>query len=1354
MADDDLQKALEPLFARAAEFDRTQDVSYLVSAEADSDMEAVWAILEARLGRIPAMALQAFGTFYWNRFAVRQGSSFDDLYHAVQLLRPLYSQRPEVLPDHIKSLMAKEVPRDEFLTWESQAEELRKSTGQADLDKAVKLAAQAAEGCPVDSEDYTRLVFNLSQAIWARFEIGGKEDDIDWAVNTMAYAAYVSVREPAFRPMVLLMQFQQLRVRWDRRHELKDLDAAIAVAEEATRMSPDVFGVRGIQHGNLSRALSTRFREHGDPADAAAAVDHARRCLAYSQLEDQTADRAQLLAALADVTVSAPAGPEANEAIQIGREILQGESSRQVNRIGVAIGTSRLLRARASATGDGADLDLALDICRTLVRGSLEDSSRPMMYTEYTKILEEKYLASDDLAVLDECISAAWLALDCSDAGQRPQCAVTLAVALGRRYQRTAIRADLDERISILQDALAAGMSDQPGPPGDSQVHKVRGLLAGALVDRYKAGSRGADLSEAIDLYQAALQADDIFPPLRRQLRSELARTLSSRADLTGARTDIEAAVDLARANVADPGEQETEAAAELASHLVDLYRTTLELPVLSEIITIYRRVIDQQTGGHERAAQGLAEALRLRFDRTFNRADIDESISVNAAALATLTEADARWAPLAASLGTALRVRYREGRRYWGDEEGRQIRDIDESIAWIRQAVAATAPNDHRAHARRQGSLGQSLRHRFETRGELPDLDEAIEAYRGAAAESSLLPDDRSALLANFSLVLRTRGELRSDVHDLDEAVRLSRDALAAVRDSAVSPATQMLALGSALRYRYVLARREEDLDEALAVLARASHLHSANPATRYAAASGRGQLARDAGRWSEASDGYADAIELLPLLAWLGAGRSAQEQVLANRLGVVQEGVACALDAGQLERALDMLESGRGILWSQQLEIRGSLTALEQHDPDLASQISAASTILDDETTLDRDQQVAQATELEQLLVRARKIPGFSDLLRPPRPDALLGQLTAGSIVFINTSWHRCDALIADSGGIRCLPLSFGVEEAVGKGNEYLSAIQNFEVGLGDQASRQLFEHAITEMLRWLWEKIAEPVLRELQLLTIPGPEDRWPRIWWCPTGPLALLPIHAAGVHTTSDTDGESVMDRVVSSYTSSLRALVSAQRQASPRPKPESNTTTALFVGLAHTTGQADLPGTAYEASAFTMAFAEAGLVLAEETATRQAVLDALAAHSWAHFSCHGLQDLTYPSRGGLLLADGLLSIPQLIGMDASAGELVYLSACKTAIGGVRIPDESITLAAAFYFVGWRHVIGTLWSVWDRSSAHISTMFYRSMDSPDRSSADHSASVLHHAIRNQRDAAPSQPSRWAPFIHFGP
>ena len=96
----------------------------------------------------------------------------------------------------------------------------------------------------------------------------------------------------------------------------------------------------------------------------------------------------------------------------------------------------------------------------------------------------------------------------------------------------------------------------------------------------------------------------------------------------------------------------------------------------------------------------------------------------------------------------------------------------------------------------------------------------------------------------------------------------------------------------------------------------------------------------------------------------------------------------------------------------------------------------------------------------------------------------------------------------------------------------------------------------------------------------------------------------------------------------------------------------------------------------------------------------------------HFSCHGDQDLNDPSRGGLLLRDGMLTVAD-ISTGRFRGDFACLSACKTAVGGVELLDETITLAAALHFTGYRHVIAALWSVDNRASAEVFSSLYRAI-----------------------------------------
>ncbi|MDX3387465.1 CHAT domain-containing protein [Streptomyces niveiscabiei] len=103
-----------------------------------------------------------------------------------------------------------------------------------------------------------------------------------------------------------------------------------------------------------------------------------------------------------------------------------------------------------------------------------------------------------------------------------------------------------------------------------------------------------------------------------------------------------------------------------------------------------------------------------------------------------------------------------------------------------------------------------------------------------------------------------------------------------------------------------------------------------------------------------------------------------------------------------------------------------------------------------------------------------------------------------------------------------------------------------------------------ATPELPEWRWETIAGPVLTALGHTPLP-------RVWWVPAGPLGLLPLHAAGVR-----GGPSALDRVVSSHTPTVRALLHARR------RPVAETRTQLADTMRRTPGMADLTGTAAEA----------------------------------------------------------------------------------------------------------------------------------------------------------------------------
>jgi CHAT domain-containing protein len=262
----------------------------------------------------------------------------------------------------------------------------------------------------------------------------------------------------------------------------------------------------------------------------------------------------------------------------------------------------------------------------------------------------------------------------------------------------------------------------------------------------------------------------------------------------------------------------------------------------------------------------------------------------------------------------------------------------------------------------------------------------------------------------------------------------------------------------------------------------------------------------------------------------------------------------------------------------------------------------------------------------------------------------------------------------------------------------------------------------------------------------------------VWWVPGGLLGLLPIHAAGYHReepSPDAERRTVMDRVVSSYTPTIRAL----RHARERRTAQSASMRSLIVAMPTTPGAAPLSNVVAEAANLHSRLPHPELLMEGGAGepTLASVLEHLTRCSIAHFACHGHSDPADPSLSRLLLHDRAepLTVASLAPVSLDHAELAYLSACETALNSVTgLLDEAIHLTSAFQMAGFPHVIGTLWEVNDAIAVRISDAFYTGLD--DESGAldiASAAAALHQAVRSERDTLFRTPSLWAAYMHAG-
>jgi CHAT domain-containing protein len=103
-----------------------------------------------------------------------------------------------------------------------------------------------------------------------------------------------------------------------------------------------------------------------------------------------------------------------------------------------------------------------------------------------------------------------------------------------------------------------------------------------------------------------------------------------------------------------------------------------------------------------------------------------------------------------------------------------------------------------------------------------------------------------------------------------------------------------------------------------------------------------------------------------------------------------------------------------------------------------------------------------------------------------------------------------------------------------------------------------------------------------------------------------------------------------------------------------------------------------------------------LDLSQEPVSTDKILSHLATASIAHFACHGQQDTQNPLESALILDHGQnLKVSRIMEQPMPGASLAFLSACETALGDEKLPDEAIHLAASMLFAGFRGAVATMW-----------------------------------------------------------
>ncbi|MDA1359528.1 CHAT domain-containing protein [Glycomyces luteolus] len=1243
----------------------------------------------------------------------------------------------------------------------------------ADIERAVavgKLAVELGSG----DHDLGIHLSNLSAAHKTRYDLHHEPADLDEAIATARRAVAITPGPAVLAPATNLCGV--LILRYKRDGDDADVTEAVRIGRIAAAHAQSDAPDRELALYNFANALYFQYQSTGSPPVLLEAVQVAKEAVRTGEGRPDAGMRLELLAdVLQERSTLNRSVADLDSAILAARRVIELSATPKPEHSHRLAGLLFDRASRFMADTTIEDLDELVAVSRR----SAASPTEAFVITSLSIALLARFSKSDAEADLDEAVEVArrGAAFDPATRGGGRGALQQLDQALWARWEHRGETRDLDELIATRTKIVEAT------PAADPALSERRSRLAQSLFTRYATTDAAADLEAAVSALREALAAASDGTG-RLVHRTDLSCVLHALYSLRHSRSDLAEAADHARAAAAEaPAASASSLLYNLAVVLHDWARKSGDLGDLDLAISLAKRAL----AAHDQPG----EAIRGHFLASRTRTGQLPSTRLGPDDLHVMIEDYLahrfEWTNAKADADTLVRLR-REAADRWGGE-GRagaggpealaaalKLRflltydpaDIDEAVVHYRAALEREPES-----AGRMVPLSDALRHRANATQEESDLEEALELARRAVRLGPW-----SHAYGNLAMVLLDRFKAERYLYEeLDEAVDAARQAVDADPEGVDRP-KWLFTLGEVLLMRVQRPNRlpgsrgdegrEEDRKEALRVLAELVRMPVAPPQYRVQAAKRVGWLAVNAVETARefedyepedlalAADVLAVAVGLLTDVAPRRMGRGEQQQAMASMAGVAGDAAMLALvdpsrpTKERARRALALLEQGRAVLLGRVLDTRGGLAELRAADPALAERFTMLRDALDrdpDATVPADDDRIDTAAGLEALLREIRRLDGFADFAMPPDVDDLFAVAAQGPIVCFNLA-SGGTALLISTEDVSALDLP-GVNAATvtDQANEFHVALREAHDPAGDRIRAQ---QTLTDVLKWLWDNVTGPVLDALGIDgTAPG-DAPLPRIWWAPGGYLGLLPLHAAGHHDQPGS-GMTVLDRAVSSYTPTVKALRHARsRQATGGARG------SLIVPMPTTPGMSDLRHVPEETEMLAELLPEALVV---DEPDRDRVLAALPGRSIAHFACHGSFDLNDPAASRLVLhdyKDRPLTVAQLASIDFEGAALAFLSACHTALNATeRLLEEGMHLAAAMQAAGFPQVVATLWEVDDEIAVEIAEDFYTDMIDPrtGRPETARAARSLHRAVRLQRDRYPATPSLWASHLHFG-
>jgi tetratricopeptide (TPR) repeat protein len=531
----------------------------------------------------------------------------------------------------------------------------------------------------------------------------------------------------------------------------------------------------------------------------------------------------------------------------------------------------------------------------------------------------------------------------------------------------------------------------------------------------------------------------------------------------------------------------------------------------MAEAISAHQKAVELTPTGHPDLPSqfsNLGNSYLSRFQHLGSLSDIAEAISAHQKAVELTPTGYPDLPSRFSNLGNSYLTHF----QHLGSPS-----DIAEAISGHQKAVELT-PTGHPDLPSQFSNLGNSYLTRFQHLGSLSDIAEAISAYQKAVELTPTGHPDLPCQFSNLGNSYLTRFQRLGSPSDIAEAISAHQKAIELTPSGHLYLAIYHCNLGKSFHLLSHLSDQHSNLQKSLLHYKSAASFDFASPSSRLNAATCWATLTSKHYLQShETLLAFETAVSLLSLVAGPEHTVKRRHLLLQDMSDLPLQAAAAACSLGHIDKALEWLEQGRCLVWTQLDHLRTPIDDLVQHDPALALHFLDVSKNLECATArgdlswpgmslaekifLEKEAHahLNLANEWNDLLNTIRTtVPGFHNFLKPPLCSALMQSLPdSGPAVVVNVHHTRCDAiaLIAGLDG----PLHIQLPRlSWDKANRYLQdfiiylqehQLHTREAKLGlleDQQERrigpQIKKGLVYDVLQGLWKDVVKPILEAL--------------------------------------------------------------------------------------------------------------------------------------------------------------------------------------------------------------------------------------------------------------------------------